>query len=786
MNILFVSHCNFTGNSAYHVGALCREFERLGHSTVTLVPDRPETAAEAGFGELTVLTFESAIADDAQLTPPDIIHVFTPREHVARVAMTLSERYSAPYVVHMEDNEEQIVANELAGFSYAELKEMPAYASAAIIGVDHRSNPVLHRRFVEAAGGYTCLIDRLLEFAPADMPSTVFWPGFEPAFLTSKDHRAQVRDALGVAAEDFLLVYSGNLHVSTVDDIRSLYAAVALLQRRGYPVRLVRTGWDHADLGLSQETQDEIGIMRLGFLPREDVPRLVGAADLLVQPGRPDAFNDYRFPSKLPEYLASGVPVVLPDSNIGRVLEDGEEVIKLGASDAYDIAAKIELFLKDRRLGPRLGARGREFALNNLTWERAARAVLDLYSTVLEHHARRDMSESRPGAQAATAAAGKLPVQLVAFYLPQFHPIPENDAWWGKGFTEWTNVVRAPQNFAHHDQPRLPTELGFYDLRVPEILHRQAELAREHGVGGFCFYYYWFDGERLLEKPLDLWLQAGPDFPFCICWANEPWSRRWDGSEAEVLMPQDYAEGFAEKFIHDILPILKDPRYIRVNGEPLLMIYKAVDLPDPDAVIATWRRIARENGIDGLHIVATQSFGISDPRPYGMDAAVEFSPPHVGRMLLDPQRIAGVDPEFTGYLEDYIAVASNSIAAQKPDYTWYRGLFPRWDNTARRKRAGHILINESPKAYAYWLRHLVGEALMRKHETAPLIFVNAWNEWAEGAYLEPDETYGRAWLEVTREALLEGIVDYTRAPTVETERAFVNKVARLAAHRPSR
>jgi lipopolysaccharide biosynthesis protein len=167
-----------------------------------------------------------------------------------------------------------------------------------------------------------------------------------------------------------------------------------------------------------------------------------------------------------------------------------------------------------------------------------------------------------------------------------------------------------------------------------------------------------------------------------------------------------------------------------------------------------------------------------------MDAAAEFSPPHVGRKLVDPERVGGVDPRFTGYLEDYIAVASTSIAAPKPEYTWYRGLFPRWDNTARRKRAGHVLINESPKAYAYWLRHHVREALDQRDDKAPLVFVNAWNEWAEGAYLEPDEAYGRAWLEVTREALLEGILDYARAPSVRTERAFVERVSRLAARRP--
>ena len=375
--------------------------------------------------------------------------------------------------------------------------------------------------------------------------------------------------------------------------------------------------------------------------------------------------------------------------------------------------------------------------------------------------------------------AGKPPIDVIAFYLPQFHTIPENDKWWGQGFTEWANVVRAPQNLKGQDQPRLPTDLGFYDLRNTDIMHKQAALARKNGVSGFCFYYYWFDGRRLLETPLDQWLESGPDFDFCICWANEPWSRRWDGSSTEVLMKQPYSDDYARKFFMDVLPILQDDRYIRVDGKPLLAIYKISDIPDAVAACKVWRQLARAHGLDGLHIVAIQSFGIGDPRPYGADAAIEFSPPHVNRHLIDPANVTTLSPDFTGYLEDYIGVARNSINRPPSDYTLYRGLFPRWDNSARRKEAGHILINESPKAYGSWLRFLTHETLLRKDRQHPFLFINAWNEWAEGAYLEPDEAHGHQYLEVTREALIQGCIDYVGNGSDADERRFVEAISRL-------
>jgi len=360
---------------------------------------------------------------------------------------------------------------------------------------------------------------------------------------------------------------------------------------------------------------------------------------------------------------------------------------------------------------------------------------------------------------------GAADVRAIAFFLPQFHPIAENDLWWGKGFTEWTNVTRASPQFADHHQPQLPGELGFYDLRLDEVREQQAALAREYGIHGFCYYYYWFQGRRILERPLQSMLDTGrPDFPFCICWANENWTRRWDGLEADVLLRQEHNEATDLAFIQDVLPILKDPRYIRVKGSPLLLVYRASLLPDPANTTANWRRACQEAGLGTIHLCAVETPGLNDPNAIGFDSAAQF-PPHRMQTCPAEQLVQNLSPDFKGRLHDYEWTVADEVNAPAAPYRRFRGVMTGWDNTARRGTAANIFVNSSPQAYEVWLRGIVDATKRDLPAGERLLFINAWNEWAEGAHLEPDLKFGRAYLEATRRALTgtsdwQTLVDY--------------------------
>ena len=351
-------------------------------------------------------------------------------------------------------------------------------------------------------------------------------------------------------------------------------------------------------------------------------------------------------------------------------------------------------------------------------------------------------------------AAAPRRATVLAFYLPQFHPIPENDAWWGTGFTEWTNVIRGLPRFAGHYQPRTPRDLGFYRLEGTATLHAQVKLARGAGLGGFVYYYYWFNGRRLLDAPLEAMLaDPGVDFPFCLMWANENWTRRWDGADQEILIAQDYLPADEPALAADLARHFADPRYIRLHGRPVLMVYRASVIPEPAATVARWRTLFRVLGEDPLFVMA-QSFGDRDPRPFGMDAAVEF-PPHklsVGLPMLNAG-LHVLDPSATAHVHDYAAAAAAS-GNDSPDYPLIRTAVPSWDNDARRQGAGLVLHNSTPAKYQAWLARLVDDAVAHPVLGTPLVCVNAWNEWAEGAYLEPDVYFGSAYLNATGRAVV--------------------------------
>ena len=350
---------------------------------------------------------------------------------------------------------------------------------------------------------------------------------------------------------------------------------------------------------------------------------------------------------------------------------------------------------------------------------------------------------------------GNAPVKLIAFYLPQFHPVPENDAFWGKGFTDWANVQAAKPQFEGHYQPHVPGELGYYDLLDWTVLRRQVGLAKLYGVGGFCFHFYWFGGKRPLEKPVKNYLRDTElDLPFCLCWANENWTRRWDGRENEVLIAQNHSAKDDLDFIKHISKYMDDSRYIRIDGKPLLLVYRPNLLPSSKETARRWREWCRSNGLGELYLAYTQSFERVDPAIYGFDAAVEFHPNMKAELLDLSRNVAPLCDDFACEVLDWRPFVEDSSQYMSPDYKLFRTVCPSWDNTPRRKNSGRVLLNSSPRGYHEWLLNAINDTCERfQNPDERLVFANAWNEWAEGAHLEPDVRYGYAYLEATRLAL---------------------------------
>ena len=341
---------------------------------------------------------------------------------------------------------------------------------------------------------------------------------------------------------------------------------------------------------------------------------------------------------------------------------------------------------------------------------------------------------------------------VLAFYLPQFHQVPQNDAWHGPAFTEWSVVAKTKPLFPGHRQPDLPGELGFYDLRVPETRYRQARLAKEHGITGFLYYHYWFGGQRMLERPLDEMLASGqPDFPFALCWANESWYRRWQSTSDEMLVEQEYSEADDIEHMRWLIQCFKDPRYIRISGRPLLAVYRAQLLPDPNRTVELWRRECAAAGEEAPWLVMFETTeNVSSPSRFGFDASAEFVP-HLLSTLVEPLRNTRVDGSTVLY--DYDDVAAGYLGRPAVEWQRYPCVATGWDNTPRRQ-AGEatMLHNCTPEGYGRWLR-VAAERQASTSGRDGIVFVNAWNEWGEGAHLEPDAFWGRAYLETTRGVL---------------------------------
>ncbi len=347
-------------------------------------------------------------------------------------------------------------------------------------------------------------------------------------------------------------------------------------------------------------------------------------------------------------------------------------------------------------------------------------------------------------------------VRVLAFYLPQFHPTPENDLWWGKGFTEWTNVAKAQPSYVGHYQPHLPTDLGFYDLRSADALRAQADLAARYGIEGFCVYYYNFGARRVLSQPIEV-VRANPDIPFkwCICWANENWTRHWDGGEKAILLEQSYDAATLNAIIADAVDQAADDRYIRVDGKPLFLVYRPLLLPDPAAFARACRQAFDAAGFPGVHLAYVESMEAVNkslrPADIGFDAAIEF-PPH-GIAVPAEDSVDITKDGWAGYRYTYAETVAAFVTRDTVAYPRYPAIFPSWDNTPRQPQRGTSFDGVSPEAFRAYAEAKIDEIRSFHMGDERLLFVNAWNEWAEGAHLEPDAGYGHRWLEALRDAL---------------------------------
>lgn len=362
--------------------------------------------------------------------------------------------------------------------------------------------------------------------------------------------------------------------------------------------------------------------------------------------------------------------------------------------------------------------------------------------------------------------SNKINARVISFYLPQFHPIPENDIWWGKGFTEWTNVGKARPLFRNHYQPRIPADLGYYDLRLPEIREAQANMAKDAGVEGFCYWHYWFDGKRLLERPFNEVLKSGkPGFPFCLAWANETWSGIWHGQPNKILIEQTYP-GVNDYIRHfnEILPAFQDKRYIQVNGKPLFYIYRPLNIPDNNVFINLWQDLALKSGLKGIHFVG-QAFDEKQAKTildYGYDAVNSnwqkdvMIERYIAKSLWNKVSEKAFKSKFQSNIWDYKKFANKMTSEFDRNDQFYPTILSGWDNSPRSGNKGKIFINYNPETFRMHVQDVLSK-IEHKNEEIRITFLKSWNEWAEGNYVEPDLKYGWGYLNVLNDSIIKNV-----------------------------
>jgi hypothetical protein len=354
-------------------------------------------------------------------------------------------------------------------------------------------------------------------------------------------------------------------------------------------------------------------------------------------------------------------------------------------------------------------------------------------------------------------------MKVLAYNLPAYHRIPENDAWWGEGFTEWVNVKKSKPLFKGHNQPREPIDENYYDLSDPNALKQQMELAQENGLYGFCYYHYWFNGKLLLQKPLEQMLSMDKKINYCFCWANEPWVRTWDGKDKDVLMSQYYGgEPEWEAHFQYLLPFFKDSFYIKKNGKPVFVLYRTNDIPECETMISYFDKRCKDNGFDGIYLIEERNSFQSEITCKNAEAILDFEPMYT----LTHDRTTGMKIKDKFRQTIFNMFTGNELIIYSYDSVWerilkrkdskslskpiYRGAFVDWDNTPRKKERGLVILGANPTKFK---KHLIKLLAQVKKDESEFVFLNAWNEWAEGTYLEPDERYGHSYLKVLKEAL---------------------------------